>query len=127
VDGMLDINTSFNADPTFDLDPGGAYMGTLGDPHSNYYSGAIAHFASYNIALTANGVGSLVNGMPASHFVPLHYWPLWGDSPEADVGRGWTLLDGPIPGPRTPGILTGTTYTSSRRVGLGIVSLPARI
>lgn len=121
VDGVLDINTSFNPNPTFDLQPLGARIGELGDPKTHFFSGDIWRVATGNIALSSSQVASLASGLPASHYVPLHYWPLWGDSPEADVGRGWTINDGPVPGPRTPAAVVGTTYTSEREVGVGLL------
>lgn len=126
VDGVLDINTSFNADPTFDLDPGSCALGYLHTTDINFYNGKIAHMVSYKVALSANQVGSLANGFPPTHYGPIHYWPLWGASPESDIGEGWPPT--PIASPRTLGSLTGTTFSVFTPIeSFGLLQFPGRI
>ncbi len=77
-----------------------------------FYSTILFEVAKWSRQITAGEVASLANGLPASHFAPDHYWPLFGaDSPEPDIGTA----------AHTGGTLTGTSAANSARISLGIV------
>lgn len=70
----------------------------------NFFSGSIAHLATWTRTLTAGEMASLAAGLPPTHIGALHYWPLWGkDSPEPDLGTGT----------HTTGTVTGTTVPTT--------------
>lgn len=71
----------------------------------SFFSGSIAHVASWKRALATQEIALLAAGVLPPHLAPDHYWPLWGaDSPEPDLvlsGVDATLAGSPTltPGP----------------------------
>lgn len=81
---------------------------------SAFFSGTIAHVATWTRQLAAGEIVTLAAGLPASHLAPAHYWPLWGsDSPEPDIGTGT----------KVPGVLTGTSPANEARSCRSLLAL----
>ena len=81
---------------------------------SSFFSGTMAHVATWSRQLSAAEIKTLAAGVPPSLLGPDHYWPLWGtDSPEPDIGTATHVT----------GTLTGTTAATGSPVGLGLLLL----
>jgi len=102
VDGVLDTSSVPTA-PSHTIGGRPARIGAhLSGISQALYGGSIGHVFLSSSAITARQIKSLANGLLPSHFGFDHYWPLWGDSPEIDLGQA----------AHSAGTLTGTTSVS---------------
>lgn len=113
VDGIVDISTSYSSAATYSAN--NLAIGALVRTSTTaFFGGRIAEVANWTRTLSAAEAVSLASGLPASHFAPAHYWPLWGsDSPEPDIGTGTHVT----------GTLTGTSAASGGRTGRRLLTL----
>jgi len=77
------------------------------------FTGTIGEVAIWNRTVSAGEMSSLAQGLTATHLAPLHYWPLWGDSGEVDIGTTVQAI----------GTLTGTTLVASPPVTANLFRL----
>jgi hypothetical protein len=107
VDGILDLSGTYAASSGFQNPPARTGIGVLSrSGNGNLYAGIVAEVATWSRLLSISEIIALSAGLPASHFGPDHYWPLWGiDSPEPDLGIA----------AHVPGILTGTSFAKGGR------------
>lgn len=83
------------------------------------FTGSIAEVSVINDGTTpsANQIAGEAHGGLASHLGlgPSHYWPLWGDSPEEDIGIGLRLNSSSI---------SGTTVVAGPPTSPYVMALP---
>jgi len=115
VDGVADLSlTHGTAAMTIDRVTFGALRRST---TTNFWAGRLQDVANWSRQLSAGEAKALASGMCASLLGPDHYWRLYGDSPEADIGLAAT---------KVAGTLTGTSIVGGGRAGISPLTLAAR-